>query len=268
MTMDTLRAGQVKRSPQRFSDFGADLSAADQTTIEDRLAMFVEFCSTDPTISIIHEQLLNVPNVDLATWMLNAKEARTAIFSTNLDQRLSLMYQIVPAVRTEKLQTCWISSIEIIGSSATRIDRMIAEFTTVIVQPMVRELRYRLADIHLPPDDSQIVGASVVQVIANSGTLVQQVAPHSSQVTMNTAMGHAQLQSCARDLLEAVRRSNLEDGAKRDAEQVATAIAEELSSSSPRGGVLRGLMNSLPTTADIAQIVGTIAQLLNQAGIW
>jgi hypothetical protein len=67
-------------------------------------------------------------------------------------------------------------------------------------------------------------------------------------------------------LRDAVVRADLEAAANENAVEVANAIGEEAASPTPRVGVLRGLMSALPSTADVAQIVGTILQLLSAVG--
>ena len=69
---------------------------------------------------------------------------------------------------------------------------------------MFRELEFRLADIlsALPPD-AEMVSASVLQIISNTGTFVQQVAPNSPGATMSTSLDRV------RRLLSSPRRQSV-----------------------------------------------------------
>jgi hypothetical protein len=232
MGVGELSAGQIRRSIQRFNDYARDLESADDSNFTDRLNVFVEFCRADPTISRVHQQLMGVPRVDLHSWLEESGHRREAIFPTDVESRLSLMYQVLLAVQVGKPDIINFA-ISAMGLSG-RVDTYVAAFSTNVVRPLVRELRYRLEDIDLPPDSSQLVRASVVQVITNTGTLVQQVAPHAGQATMNTTLDHAQLQVLVKALRDAVVRADLEPAAKQNAVEVANAIAEEAASPTPQ----------------------------------
>jgi len=263
MAIGDLSAGQIRRSIQRFDDYGEDLVRADDDTFKDRLNVFVEFCRTDPTASRIHQQLLGVPDTDVKRWVDQAVQKREAVFPTAADLRLSLMYQLLLELQSGHIDLLNFAS-RVFPAQTASVDHYTRAFCSAVVRPMVRELRYRVRDIALPDDDSQVVDAHVLQIIHNTGTLVQQVAPNAIQpsMTAKTALDHAQLRLQVNALREAVSRLDLPAIMKQEAVDVVNAIANESASSTPRIGVLKGLLKVLPHTADVAQIVGTIAQLI------
>lgn len=103
-------AGQVRRSIQRFQDSRDDLLSADMNTFDDRLNAFVYFCKNDPVFSIIHNQLINNPNIDFNRWYEEKLGTRSSMAgSANLefppepDNRLSLMYQLLLAIQSAQI---------------------------------------------------------------------------------------------------------------------------------------------------------------------
>jgi hypothetical protein len=262
MGVGQLPAGQIRRSIQRFNDYAEDLVSADDNTFEDRLSMFVEFCRTDPTISRIHQQLLGVPHVDLEGWLETAFSTREAIFPTDPERRLSLMYQLLLAIQSKSVN--FLNLVLVVFPVTGNVEAHTRAFCSAVIAPLVRDLRYRIDEIQLPDDNSQVVGASVLQIIHNTGTLVQQVAPHAIQPSMATTaiLDHAQLRTHVEALREAVSRLDLPASIKQEAVDVVNAIAEESASLTPRISVLKSLLKGLPPAADIAQIVGTIGQII------
>ncbi len=103
--MNGFKSSQAHRSIQRFRDYADDLLRSDYDTFDDRLKQFVHFCGNDEAIRNIHEQLINHPNVDCEGWLRErtsqmgsfAGSARLD-FPTNVDERISLMYQLLVSI--------------------------------------------------------------------------------------------------------------------------------------------------------------------------
>ena len=63
------RAGEIRRSLQRFIDFANDLLGSDYNTFEDRLNLLISFCESDAIFVNIHKQLMNFEAVDFDAWI-------------------------------------------------------------------------------------------------------------------------------------------------------------------------------------------------------
>ena len=100
--MTEFTVAQVSRSIQRFMDYADDFINSDMNTYDDRSSMFFDFCKSDPVMCLIHNQLINNPNVNLKEWHENAISQMSSMagsaplrFPTDIDDRISLMYQLL-----------------------------------------------------------------------------------------------------------------------------------------------------------------------------
>jgi len=66
--MKELSVGKIRRSLKRFEDFASDLARSDMNTFNDRLRMLMDYCKSDPVLSMIHVQLISMPGVDFDSW--------------------------------------------------------------------------------------------------------------------------------------------------------------------------------------------------------
>ena len=163
-------------------------------TFDDRLRVFLNFCETDPTISRVHHQLLGVPGVDVGVWYAQCRQQRQATFPIDAEQRLALMYRVIRAIGSEELRFLDLA-IVLFPSSSRQIDHYIHSFNDAVSRPMIRELEYRLDDIvlGLPGGDAERVGTSVIQVISNTGTFVQQVSQGDGSPVMTARLVSGEL---------------------------------------------------------------------------
>ena len=100
--MKNFTAGKIRRSLQRFIDFAGDLSRADMNTFDDRLSLLMDYCQNDVVFQVIDQQLTSIESVDFDAWYTDRKSTMRGMigsgqlsFPTNLDERLSLMYQLL-----------------------------------------------------------------------------------------------------------------------------------------------------------------------------
>src|SRR5438552_2086643 len=99
-TVNEPTVGQVRLALRKFRDYGQDLLYADFNTFEDRTAVFLKFCRTDPVFSGIREQLVSNPHVNFKEWEKESLASGTGWvgscklnFPTEEDDRLSLLFQ-------------------------------------------------------------------------------------------------------------------------------------------------------------------------------
>lgn len=261
--MNQLQAGQVRRAIARFKDYGRDLLASGVNTFDDRLRLFVRFCETDPTISRVHHQLLGVPGVDVGAWYAECTRQRQATFPIDAEQRLALMYRALRAISTEEIRFLDFA-VSLFPSSSSKIDHYIHAFNEALSRPMLRELEYRLDDIvsGLPGSDAERIGTSVIQVINNTGTFVQQVAQGDGSPVMTARLEAGELLPLIRSLHERLKTAELAPAERQASADVVNAMEEEAQSATPRTGVLKALLASLPHVESIANVVNTIRAML------
>ena len=108
--MKNFPAGKIRRSLRRFIDFAGDLSRADMNTFEDRLSLLMDYCQNDEVFRVIDQQLTSVESVDFDAWYTDRKSTIGGMvgsgqlsFPTNLDERLSLMYQLLRKINAEEV---------------------------------------------------------------------------------------------------------------------------------------------------------------------
>jgi len=150
------RAGEVRRSLQRFNDFASDLLASDYNTFEDRLNLLISFCEADAVFANIHQQLMNFPTVDFDAWIKDRFATMGGMsgsgelsFPTDLEARMAVMYQLLVAVRDTRVP--WMQfGITFFATASTQCDEYIYAFNEAITRPLVRELSYRLGDMEEP----------------------------------------------------------------------------------------------------------------------
>ena len=270
--MTRFTARQVRRSLRRFDDHASDLLGADVSTFDDRLSMFVTFCREDPVLAVVHSQLAgSEEGSDAVKWHeeRTTPEARrqgnTKLeFPKDMDERVSLMYQLVIALHDGKIPIRKFFVVFLV-TSTNAISESIMRFSEGVLLPLFRELSYRLEDVaaDLPESDTADVPAAVLQIMHVSGNVTQQFASGTGHTQIaNVQVDQKPLLDAVADLKREIEKLKLRETENEEAEAVVAALEQQVSSASPSTPVIRGLLKVLPTAANIVNIVNTILQLL------
>lgn len=269
--MNTFSAGQVRRTIQRFQDARDDLLAADMNTFDDRLGTFVYFCTNDSVFSLIHNQLIKNPNANFDKWYREKLSTCSSMagsarleFPPEPDTRLSLMYQLILAIQSGKIDGISFF-IDFFAISSSRIDDFIHAFMEAVIQPATRELAYRLEEIseRLPIENSQQVSPRVVQVIHAQGPVIQQMAKGNGNIqTAVIKVKNADMAKLIEDLRREINELVISDSEKSDAQSIVDTIEREISTGSPNRTVIHTLLKTLPVAASIATIISAILAAL------
>lgn len=270
---NTLTVGQIERSIQRFGDYSNDLIQSDMNTFEDRLNLFFSFFEQNETFSRIHNQLTSMPSVNFRQWL----EERMATingwaggadlsFPTDLEQRLSIMYQLLYAFRSQSVQ--WQDfAMQFFVISSSRYDDYIAAINETVTQPLVRELLYRLEDIKetLPNENAASVSPSIVQIIHQATNVIQQNASGSNISQSASQTINPDLDILMSQLRDAIESSSIDEVAKTDAKQLIAAVENEAKSARPRFPVIKALLSALPPVDSILSISTSILDIVSRA---
>lgn len=264
--MRELSVGKIRRSLKRFEDFAGDLARSDMNTFEDRLRLLMDYCETDPVLSVIHLQLLAMPGVDFDSWYSEALSTKGGMagsgdlkFPTDLEKRMATMYQLLSRVNKEEIGLMGLArNFFITGDN--RIDSMIFAFNDAVVEPLTRELSYRIEDLveEMPEDSHEIYSLANIQIIHSAENVVQQSA--SGRNIQQTAVieGGDHLADLFKELRQELQRTIETNEELEQALQVVQSseeIAKQGSSSYPSVSVLLG---SLRTLGNIGSIVSAI----------
>jgi hypothetical protein len=266
-----MTSGQIRRALQRFRDYAGDVVSSDFDTFTDRLKLMVHFVQTDVVVEQVHRQILDVPCPSFDAWYAENDARRSGLggtasltFPTDVDQRLSLMYQVL--LRLGSGQLDYVD----FGVSFFGGDGKLAAYQRAIIdaifRPLFREVGYRLDDVlaALPAGADTTVPSSVIQVIHNTGSLVQQIATGTGNTQLASSRSEASADLCTAidSLRDQIRQLSEDHDQRHDALQIADAMHEEASSSQPRTTVLKGLLSALPSISQIVSIANTIRQML------
>lgn len=270
--MQQLTVGQLSRSIQRFKDYAADFISADMNTYDDRSALFFDFCKTDPAMSVIHAQLTTNPDVDIEKWHSDALAKMTGWagsaplkFPTKIDDRISLMYQLLLAIEEERLNFkdfC----IQFFVTGDNSYDSYIARLSEAVTQPLMRELEYKLDEIleSLPNSGpKEPVPPATLQIIHASGPVVQQLTiGNNNTQTATLTIGNPELARLIAELKSELQKASMDKDDREAAGQIVSSVEAELASSKPKKPVIAALIKALPVVGDVASIAGAILALV------
>ncbi len=269
--MKELTTGKIKRSLQRFIDFANDLSQSDMNTFEDRLKLLMNYCKTDSVFSVIHEQLINVPNVDFDSWYEKASSTKKGmpgsgdlIFPTDLDERMSMMYLLLNKVNDDEIELTGFARIFFITADS-RIDTLIHAFNEAVVMPLARELSYRITDLEeeMPENDREKYPLTHVQIVHTAQNVVQQSAAGENIRQEATLEVNGELKNLFNELRQELQKTI------KDKEKLVEAlqVVESAEKMTPEGASslpsVKALLTSLGVTGNIASIASAIYTILS-----
>ncbi len=272
--MKEATVGKIRRSLRRFEDFAGDLARSDMNTFEDRLNLLLDYCKNDQIFSIIHEQLMKVPNVNIDKWYEEASStvrgmvgSGDLIFPTNLDERMSIMYQLLWKINTNEIDFGSFSS-NFFATGDSRIDSDIYAFNEAIVEPLSRELSYRIQDMEeeLPEDNKDTYPLANIQIIHNANNVIQQSAVGNNIDQSATIKEHDKLIELFKDLRHELHEV-IKD--KKELEEALHIVqtSEELSNKgSSSVSSLKVLLGSLGALGNVGSITSAIISIISNMG--
>lgn len=258
-----MKAGKIRRSIRRFEDFSRDLISSDMNSFEDRLTLLVSYFKTDAFFLKIDEQLTNNSSVNFDSWYSSIDRGKV-IFPTDLDNRISLMYQLLCRISTKEIGYLSFCSNYLVVRT-NKIDAHIYALNEVVSEPLFRELGYRLEDIEdeLPSDNADEVKTSMFQIIHHADNVIQQniIGDGNNQYASitNTNSELAQLFS---DLKAEIHSLKIPDEEIKENIESVIACEELATQESPKKSVVKRLLSTLPTLGSVASIVSAIIAAL------
>ncbi len=144
--MSTILSSDLDRSIKRFKDYAGDLTSSGDTTFADRLGMFLAFCSDDPVLSDICQQLSAVPCGTAEGWYNRQKPQKMMVFPVNRDERAALQYKILIAIHDRLLSMQnFVSDFHLFKKG--NFPSPAAAFCDSVIDPLCREIDYKLEDM-------------------------------------------------------------------------------------------------------------------------
>lgn len=274
MVMEDVTVRKVRRSLQRFTDYADDLSRSDMNTFDDRLSLLMDYCQKDEVFQTIHKQLTKDHFSDFDSWYKERKSTMGSmvgsgqlVFPTNLDARLSLMYQLLCRINSGEISLIDFShTFFAIGDS--RIDSLIYAFNEAIVDPLTRELRYRFDDIEeqLPADQKDTVPLTNIQVIHSAQNVIQQSAAGSNISQSAVIEKNSELEALFEELKQEIDAAIDDHAEKSEYREVAESAHDLLCSDKPKVTAAKTLLNNLPTLGNIGSVVSAIFAAIGTFG--
>ncbi|QPI65903.1 hypothetical protein [Vreelandella venusta] len=263
-----MKPEKVKRSIERFRDYSSDLLCSDNATFNDRLRMLVNFLENDEVLSRIDKQLAGYKADEFYVWYSGRKETFTGMagsgdleFPTNINDRIAFMYQIIKKVNSEELSL--INFVRCFFATGPQYNSMISTFNDAVSMPLFREINYKLEEIvdELPTDDKQDVNPSVIQIIGQAHTVVQQsVVGDNNKLVASIA--NSQLDD-EFDSLRAEMKKYLSGSDLNDSLEAVDSAQQLIKSDPPKRNPAKILLNTLPHIGNIGTIVASILTIIS-----
>jgi len=264
--MKELSVGKIRRSLKRFEDFAIDLARSDMNTFNDRLRLLVDYFKSDPVLSIIHSQLLSMPGVDFDSWhqgvlstvggMVGSGELS---FPTDIEKRMALMYQLLNKINSGEIDLIDFAH-NFFATGDNRIDSIIYAFNEAVVEPLTRELSYRIEELEeeMPENNREVYPLTNIQIIHNAENVVQQSA------SGNNIQQNARIESNSElkrlfDELRHELQSNIKDKEELENAMHIVKSSEEITRQGSKSlPSVRVLLESLGAIGNVGSIVSAI----------
>jgi hypothetical protein len=258
-------AGQIHASIRRFTDFSQDLLAADMQTFDDRITLLTDFAKTDPVFLTIHEQLVTRKSANFADWFKSQGDnhgirLRGFSFPTDLDDRVAIQYQFL-VYAAEQGRSFIKSLLGWFYSKSASVDVYIQKFCNAVLQPLFRELGYRLQEIegNLPADKALLVESGFLQIIHNQGSIIQQFATgDGNSQTASVANQNADVGNLLKELRTLADKSNLDAESAQSSKDIIETVERELSQPKPKRTIVETLLKALPFATAAMGLIAAI----------
>lgn len=239
---------------------------------DDRLAQLLEFVRSDGLFIEIHNQLITNPNIDFDSWYKERRATErgmsgsgTLLFPTNMDDKLSLMYQTLIKVGNKEMEAFNFAR-PFCATSSSRIDTFISFFNNNITQPLMREIGYKLEDIELelPMDDRQEITAPMIQIVHHANNVINQnITGNNNNQTASINVEHSELDKMLSELRQAISQLELHTEEKQRHLETVDACEDLVKAEKPMVRAAQTLLFSLvPLGANIATIATAISTFI------
>lgn len=145
---DRFSLKEFQRSVNRFRDYGSRLCSSDRTNFDSALHLFVDFCETDPIISILTERLKNNPTVAFQEWYRNSlqphQRLRRIYLPPDLDRRLPILYLLLLELRQQDMKAQSIVSSLILEKT---IEENIRKFNAMLAAEFINDFIHELDEL-------------------------------------------------------------------------------------------------------------------------
>ena len=272
--MREITVGKIRRSLKRFEDFAGDLAKSDMNTFSDRLNMLMDYCKTDPVTVAIHEQLINMPSVNFESWHKDVLSTMGGMvgsgdltFPTELEERMALMYQLLDKINDSEIDLLDFShSFFAIGDNS--IDSIIFAFNDAIVEPLARELAYRIEDLEeeMPEDNQEIFPLANIQIIHNAANVVQQTASGNNISQNANIESKDELSQLFNDLRQELRSVINKEPRIDDALQIVQTSQDLANNGVKSLPSIKALLSSLGAMGNVSSIVSGIIAVVATIG--
>jgi hypothetical protein len=270
--MEEITVGKIRRSLRRFEDFAGDLARSDMNTFDDRLNLLMDYCKTDQVFSVIHAQLMSVPNVDFDIWhqqvcstiksMVGSGDLK---FPTNLEERMALMYQLLNKINEKEVDFFNFTS-NFFATSDNRIDSDIYAFNQAIVEPLARELSYRIEDMEeeLPEDNKEYYPLANIQIIQNAKNVIQQSAAGNNIQQNAKIQDDDKLKQLFTNLRQELTNVIKEENKLKEALQIVQTSEELTTKGHSSFSALKVLLGSFDILGNIGSITSAILEIISR----
>ncbi len=264
--MKNFTVGKIRRSLQRFIDFASDLSRSNMDTFDDRLSLLMSYCQNDEVFEVIDRQLTGVKSVIFDTWYADRKSTVGSMsgsgklsFPSNLDERISLMYQLLRKINAGEINLLDFSH-SFFTIDGNLINSYIHAFSAAIIQPLSRELGYRFKEIEesMPENQRDTVPLANVQIINNAHTVIQQSASGSGINQSAVIQKETEIQKLFSDLMEEIKAAIAGADGIDEALEIAESAKSLATAKEPKPAAVKALLNTLPPLGNISSIVSAI----------
>jgi len=258
-----MKAGKIRRSIQRFEDYSRDLTSSDMNSFEDRLNLLVSYFKSDGFFQQIDEQLIQNKAVDFDSWYESNSRGKLS-FPTNLDDRLSIMYQLLCRINNKDISyLSFCCEYLVVGTN--QIDAHIYALNEVVSEPLFRELGYRLEDIEdeLPSDNSDEVTSSIFQIIHHAENVIQQnIIGDGNNQNASITNTNNDLDKLFSDLKAEINSLDIPQEEIQENIESVTACEDLAKQEKPKKGAVKRLLSTLPALGSIASIASAILTVL------
>lgn len=228
--------------------------------------MLMDYCKSDPVLSLIHAQLMSMSGVDFDSWQ---KEVLSTVggmagsgdlsFPTDLEQRMALMYQLLNKVDNEEIDLIDFAH-NFFATGDSRIDSIIYAFNDAVVEPLCRELSYRIEDLEedMPEDSREEYPLANIQIVHNAQNVIQQTASGSNIQQHASIENNNELKELFSQLRGELKSQLSDSNEVENAVQIVNSSEEMAQNGKSSLPALKVLLGSLGVMGNVGSIVSAI----------
>jgi len=180
-------------------------------------------------------------------------------FPTNLEKRMALMYQLLNKVDGEAIDLIDFSH-HFFATGDNRIDSIIFAFNDAVVEPLARELSYRIEELEeeMPDNNREAYPLANIQIIHNAENVIQQSASGNNIQQNASIESNNNLKQLFNELRKELQSTLREKEELENAMQVVESSEEMTRKGSSSLPSVKVLLGSLGVMGNIGSIVSAI----------